>query len=427
MKIRKIKFLNDDLLGNLELDFTNDTGIPFKNIVLVGENGVGKTTILRRISEFIGSFARAYFYKFVEYENQGICYKMERLADDVYHNHRFKLVDQNSNKVYVLEPYGLDIPEEARPFMNNIFSYSANDYLKEKKDDFISIIRRLVDLQNEDCINYAYYNIKHDEAPQKWSDFFVGSKMKSFADAWNIFFDKMSYFGMGFNCNHEKVIGFTKNGKQLNTIELSSGEKQVIERAVPVLEKMTEEKDNLLLLDEPEMSLHPKWQSKILSFYQNLFCDSHHNQQNQIFVASHSSYLLKNALKDNSTLIIRLIDNNGTIEAQRMEKTRYLKDITFAEINYLVFGISSPEYHNQLYSQIQIKYNKNKVKACDDYILSHPAYNPALHQKSSNHGAVVYSTLCSYIRNSIDHYDNGNTFTEEELDSSIKLMQTILL
>ena len=40
----------------------------------------------------------------------------------------------------------------------------------------------------------------------------------------------MEYFGMGFSDRHEKVIGFTKYGKQIDTQSLSSGEKQIIER-----------------------------------------------------------------------------------------------------------------------------------------------------------------------------------------------------
>ena len=46
MRIRKIKFRDDVLLGSLELNFLNfSTGKPYENVVFVGENGVGKTTV----------------------------------------------------------------------------------------------------------------------------------------------------------------------------------------------------------------------------------------------------------------------------------------------------------------------------------------------------------------------------------------------
>lgn len=43
LKIRKVKFLNEVQFGDLELDFLNSqTGLPYQNIVFVGDNGVGK-------------------------------------------------------------------------------------------------------------------------------------------------------------------------------------------------------------------------------------------------------------------------------------------------------------------------------------------------------------------------------------------------
>lgn len=63
---------------------------------------------------------------------------------------------------------------------------------------------------------------------------------------------------------------------------------------------------------------------------------------------------------------------------------------------------------------------------CDEFIVAHPTYNSAIHGKISTYGTTTYHSLSSYIRNAIDHYDNGNDFTEDELETSIKLMQEIL-
>lgn len=59
MKIRKVKWANHPILGNLELDFVNPaTNKAYSTIVLAGENGTGKTTILETLNTFlsIGSF-----------------------------------------------------------------------------------------------------------------------------------------------------------------------------------------------------------------------------------------------------------------------------------------------------------------------------------------------------------------------------------
>ena len=428
LKIRKVKFLNEVQFGDLELDFLNSqTGFPYQNIVFVGDNGVGKTNLLMNLREIIGSPTRSYIYRYIEYELSGRVCRFERLQDDADHNERYQLYDAETNTIFKISPLDDDYPVELIPCSEKIImSYSNNDHFEQKGGSFSSVIDRLVKLQDEDSINYAYYNIKHDDAPLRWSEFFQTSKMKTFADSFNAFFEDMEYFGMGFSNHHEKVIGFTKYGKQINTQSLSSGEKQIIERTVPVLEIMTEQKDNLLFIDEPEMSLHPKWQEKVHSYFKQLFTDASGIQQNQIFMASHSSAFLKKALTDEASLVVRLVNHNGRVEAQRIEHPTYLSYVTFAEVNYLVFDIVSAEYHNQLYCQIQNRNNLSKVKACDDYIFHHHAFNPSLHMRHSGYGRVQYNTICSYIRNAIDHYDNGHVYTEEELRSSIQLMQEIL-
>lgn len=54
MKILAFEYNNHPILGNLRLDLVNHaTGLPFDNIVLAGENGVVKSTILRTLNSFL--------------------------------------------------------------------------------------------------------------------------------------------------------------------------------------------------------------------------------------------------------------------------------------------------------------------------------------------------------------------------------------
>ena len=48
-RIRKIEFINHPILNNLKLDFCDNDGNPLDTIILAGENGTGKTTILSEI------------------------------------------------------------------------------------------------------------------------------------------------------------------------------------------------------------------------------------------------------------------------------------------------------------------------------------------------------------------------------------------
>lgn len=53
MKIRCITYSKNDKLGNLKLDLTNGKSDAYDKIIILGENGFGKTTILKDINKFI--------------------------------------------------------------------------------------------------------------------------------------------------------------------------------------------------------------------------------------------------------------------------------------------------------------------------------------------------------------------------------------
>jgi recombinational DNA repair ATPase RecF len=70
MRIKKVKWNNHPILGNLELDFSKGAGQIYENILFAGENGTGKTSILESMSTFLnkGSFE---FFEYIEYEVNG--------------------------------------------------------------------------------------------------------------------------------------------------------------------------------------------------------------------------------------------------------------------------------------------------------------------------------------------------------------------
>ena len=71
--IRKIKWNDHAILGNLELDFTKPDGSVYNTIVLAGENGTGKTTILEPLSTFLnlGSIEP---FEYISYMADGVPY-----------------------------------------------------------------------------------------------------------------------------------------------------------------------------------------------------------------------------------------------------------------------------------------------------------------------------------------------------------------
>ncbi len=64
--IKKLKWKNYLSLGNLELDFSKTDGTVYNTIVLAGENGTGKTTILETLSSYLDRRSLAPF-EYVDY------------------------------------------------------------------------------------------------------------------------------------------------------------------------------------------------------------------------------------------------------------------------------------------------------------------------------------------------------------------------
>lgn len=79
--IKKIKWHNHAILGNLELDFTKPDGTIYDTIVLAGENGTGKTTVLETLSTFLnlGSIEP---FEYINYIADGIPYTIAPNPDD---------------------------------------------------------------------------------------------------------------------------------------------------------------------------------------------------------------------------------------------------------------------------------------------------------------------------------------------------------
>ncbi len=180
--------------------------------------------------------------------------------------------------------------------------------------------------------------------------------------------------------------------------------------------------------------MHPKWQKRILKYYQDLLTVDG-KQTVQLVVATHSPYIVEEAIKDpEDTLVIILKEKDRQIEV------KYLTDIDFitktsAEVNYVAFDISSVDYHQMLYAHLQDSTNKNSKKECDEYIEKSCHYNKTEHEKLSSHNKTNYKTLPTYVRNAIGHpYEkdkSGNRrgkkkeYNEDDLRTSIELMRKI--
>lgn len=445
MKITRIKWNNHPILGNLLLDFNNDsTNKPYETIIFAGENGTGKSTILTILSTFLNAGSFEYF-EFVSYvTDEGKTFKAVPTSDGTKHKNFFDLIDENQNKIKIREDRNnnkdkMDSNIDDLRYYGCVYSKARADYKTKKitstttssldkekydidgSDDFTSLKQLVVDIVNQDNDKYAETNKKLGPSPKSWDEFYPDSNLYRFKNAFDNFFDKLAYEKVT-DLNDEKTITFAKNGSSIPVDELSTGEKQIVFRGIYLLRNSDLLSGSAILVDEPELSMHPKWQQRILNYYKDLFTKND-KLKAQMFFATHSDHVLKAALSENNkSLVITLEENDGVIQAKKIDSPSVLPSVTSAETNYLAFDIISNDYHIELYGWLQDKESKNSIKSCDEYIKAHPLYDSLKHNKSSGFGSTTYVTLPTYIRNAIHHPDSGNVFTESEMRTSIELL-----
>lgn len=189
-------------------------------------------------------------------------------------------------------------------------------------------------------------------------------------------------------------------------------------------------------IDEPETFLHPMGQDRMLVAFEKL------TGKHQIFITTHSPYLLKKFKKDTHKLMIFEKDENGNNKLQNDNQTLSLfgdSSPTWGEINYFAFDVLSVEFHNELYGFLQAKaidkdQNNCYEKKFDKWLVGEGFVADKNYIRLKKDGTTDENkrTLPTYIRNLIHHPENNlnEKYTNEELKIStekmIKLLQQLL-
>lgn len=448
--IRKIKWNNYNLLGDLTLDFTKEDGTVYSTIILAGENGTGKTTILETLAAFL-NLGPITPFEYIDYTPDGnITYQIT--PSEVYANvlgwHiRTNLHDGSSQEIKSGRSNNENsIKNDAEDLRHYGFAYSkarsgfntkqvksvttmqidSEKYEADEQDDFTRVKQLLIDIEQQDDSAWRMESSRGGLSDEKYEAFETQhSKLYRFRKAFNEFFADIKYVGVDNNSSTEKKIIFEKHGQKITLDELSTGEKQIVFRGAHLLRNLRSINGGIVLIDEPELSMHPRWQEKILEYYRGLFTVNS-VQTVQMIIATHSEYVIRSALQDReNVLIIVLSDDNGRIVSKKITAPNILTCITAAETNYIAFNIASVDYHIELYACLQAKSGKYNIAECDQYIASQiQFYDATKHEKIDHqcHRHKQYQTLPTYIRNAIDHPDSGKKYTEEELKRSIELL-----
>jgi Uncharacterized conserved protein len=463
----KIKIKNHNYLGDFELDFTMNNGDIASTVIFAGENGSGKTQVLNIIKELIANTNPTGTYGGIiscdmdfQIIHNGVIYFI-CLTKTPENGFSIQYLDESRNNTreeIMAEIKAISshteinfMPTHIDAIRNNDIDDPKNSWkVFETQNDLATMIKQLIlDINNRDNADHVTWENENLGVHRPPEEFLKKKRMNRFNTAFSYMFeDKLKF------CKIDGVdVLFEKNGKKFSIDNLSSGEKQIVFRGGNMIQNLNLFKDCTVLIDEPELSIHPKWQEKLLGFYKKLFNDG--NADSQIFIATHSDHVLKDALEDKDTLIIRMeTKNNNSIIIEKIFKNgsgKILPRITLGEVKWRVFDIPTIDFHCALFGYLQginIKDHTGNTTQLSldkggnprprsvnelDSIFEFLKAPVVPKQYKNNH---IYSTqkgdktLCAYLRNQIDHPESQDREFEiniADLRKSINFMVSICL
>lgn len=370
-KIRKIQFIDHPILRNTELNFVGADGKAVDTVIFAGENGCGKSTIIDALYDsVIGQFTSSR----IEYEIDGEIYTAERIKTNE-HSYLEHCFNKDGEKVNVTLPTfsaifsDVDINFQAKG-ISTVTSMSLDELqfpYKRSDNNLPTMVNQLlVDIQ---ALDDAEIVKKLKENPTvSYSNIDIDKRMERFTNAFNRMFDELEYSGID-NKGGKKVVLFKKYGELVPIDSLSSGEKQIVYRGCFLLRDINALNNAFVFIDEPEISLHPLWQMKVMDYYKSIFTNNAGEQTSQMFVVTHSPFIIHNENRRNDKVIVLARDSKGQIIVQ--DKPGYYKcssvEVVKDAFNVSLFDMGHPTVY--LEGRTDEKYF-NKALEVYDYNIS---------------------------------------------------------
>lgn len=327
IRIRKVEYIGHPVLGDLKLDFTDLNNKSLETIIIAGENGVGKSTLINSLYSLCSNpipIAKMEKYEF-EIDENIYNYKKTKVNDTQFRHSWIPLNDsfQRNPGMFKGIYSKVDINFNSRQISavtsknidQNINSIESNENLPNEINQLIIDLQTLDDSDLATAYRDAIQN--HTSLENLSTD----NRMKRFKQAFSNIFSEMQYSGIENNNNRKEII-FTKYGKKIAINKLSSGEKQIVYRGAFLLKDCNSLAGAFVFIDEPEISLHPEWQKRILNYYCDIFRNSEGQQTSQMFVVTHSPFIIHNENRKNDKVII-LSRNSSTGNIEVKDKPEY--------------------------------------------------------------------------------------------------------
>ena len=308
MKIKNLHIKEFKGLRDISINFEKNDE-PLDLVVLAGSNGSGKTRILESIKDYFESYIDIQAIKIIN--NLQIFFEKEekecidKIGSEKYFYSTLKYFSLNDKKENLNDSSYLVIKKNLLILPKIIYVPTEINF--QKMDIAITNL-----VQKYEFLNIVNTNLIKDIpsyiATKMISEMFK-NKNEKVEDIQRKVFDEINEIFENLNID-VKVEDISQDGRNITLFtnssgdefdinELSSGEKQLFLRTLAI--KMLNPENSIILIDEPELSLHPKWQQRIVDVYRKI------GKNNQIIIATHSPHILGSVKKEN----IMLLDKDG--------------------------------------------------------------------------------------------------------------------
>ena len=312
MKIKNLHIKEFKGLRDISINFEKNDE-PLDLVVLAGSNGSGKTRILESIKDYFESYIDIQAIKIIN--NLQIFFEKEekecidKIGSEKYFYSALKYFSLNDKKENLNDSSYLVIKKNLLILPKIIYVPTEINFQKMNTASTTLVQEyNFINIVNTNLIKDipSYIATKMISAMLKNKNEKVGDVQKKVFDEINEIFEILDIDVKAEDISQDgknMPIFENSSGDKFDINELSSGEKQLFLRTLAI--KMLNPQNSIILIDEPELSLHPKWQQRIVDVYRKI------GKNNQIIIATHSPHILGSVRKENIMLLDK--DDEGQI------------------------------------------------------------------------------------------------------------------
>lgn len=366
MKIKSVKIGKNKVLKNIDISFEKDNKI-LNTIIIAGSNGSGKTTLLESIWDGFEdksentSILNGNIEIFFENNEKNLKGNLINELDSFnYHKDKNTIEYKIITETIKTLPKLIYVPAEVK--FERVKSEEIT-YNKEYK--FFNIVDSYIIKDIPSYISSRIYYIANTEEDLSFKE--VKEKVNAEINGvFDILDLDVRLAGLSKDEKNMPIF-VNSSGDEFDINELSSGEKQLFLRTLSI--KMLEPENSIILIDEPELSLHPKWQQRIIDVYKKI------GKNNQIIVATHSPHILGSVPNENIFLLsknkkgeITILSGDELYTSYGQSADRILEDIMGLETarNPQVFNLLNEcrkMVDDNKYSTKEFKEKYSKLKS----------------------------------------------------------------